>query len=57
MFLPIAMATNLKSAIFIDLIVARNVWVALCVSDVPVSDYVRSYSTGLTSCALPPSVL
>ena len=25
MFLPIAMATNLKSAIFIDLIVARNV--------------------------------
>lgn len=28
MFLPIAMATNLKSAIFIDLIVARNVWVA-----------------------------
>lgn len=57
MFLPIAMATNLKSAIFTHLIVARSVWVALCVSEVPVSDYVRSYSTGLTSCALSRSVL
>lgn len=35
MFLPIAMATNLKSAIFTHLIVARSVWVALCVSEVP----------------------